>query len=223
MGHIRRILAALVVVAALGGASMATEDCGSVPADVDGATQDASVDHSVFDAHVPSDAPVESDAQSDASDVVPVVCPDPDAGYYITVNGDGDAQTLSSNTWLDAGVPAAIYLPPCGRIFVIQGSASSDGGTFLDFQYDVTNQSPPPAPTGPAIAMYSRGDGTYFYSAPEFGQPIFTKLDAPGGSVAGTYAVTVAADTQPDAAPLSLSGTFCMLRLPDGPTLPCPP
>ena len=103
----------------------------------------------------------------------------------------------------------------------IQGSENPDGGALLDFWYD-TNESPPPAPSGPALAMYIRGDGTSFFTWPTFGYPIYTEIDAPGGVVAGSYAFNVATSMQPDAATLSLSGTFCTLRLRDGQPRPCP-
>jgi hypothetical protein len=205
-------LAALVGGAALGSASLATEGCGSVAANVDGGAQDATVD-----------AHAQPDAQPDGSGVGPGACSD--AGYYITINGDGVARTLSSNWGVpDASVPAAYYKPPCDPLFVIAGSENPDGGTVLYFQIQIDdNESPPPAPQGPATLVYARPDGTYFLSAPDFGQPIYTALDTPGGVVAGSYAVTVATSTQPDAATLSLSGTFCTLRLPDGPSSNCPP
>jgi len=221
MRDVRRILAGLVAALALVVASVAVEDCGSAPA----AAQDASADGAPADAHSESDAHdanVGSDAQLDDAGVVSVVCPDPDGGYYITVNGDGPTQILSSSGASDVSVPWAFYQPPCGGIFVIAGSASPDGGSVFYFQYDEATQSPPPT-LGPTIATHSRGDGTYFSSAPDFGQPTYSELGAPGGVVAGSYAVTVATSTQPGAATLSLSGTFCTLRLADGQPRPCPP
>jgi hypothetical protein len=207
-------LAALVGGATLGGAFFATEGCGSVPADVDGG------DGGAHDATVDTVGDAQLDAQLDGSGVA--VCPG-DAGYYITINGDGVPQTLSSNWgFADVSVPAAFYEPPCARLFVIAGSENPDGGTLLYFQIS-SNTSPPPAPLSAATVVYARPDGAYFHSAPDFGQPIYTEVGAPGGLVAGSYAVTVATSTQPDAATLSLSGTFCTLRLPDGPPQPCPP
>lgn len=214
MRHGRQMLAGLLAALALGVASVAVEDCGSAPA----AAQDAGADgHDGPDAHNGPDGHLASDAGG-----VSVVCPDADGGYYITINGDGPMQTLSSSGASDVSVPWALYEPPCGGIFVIEGSESPDGGSLLYFQYDEATQSPPPT-LGPAIATYSRGDGTYFFSVPDLGQPIYTELGAPGGVVAGSYAVTVATSTQPDAATLSLSGTFCTLRLADGQPRPCPP
>lgn len=206
MGPPQRMLTPVIGTVALGAASIAMEDCGSVPAVV----QDASVDSTGPNAH---------DAQSDASRVGPCG----DAGYYITIDGDGIPQTLSSNWGSDVGVPAAYYQPPCDPLFVIAGSANPDGGTLLYFQIG-SNESPGPgsAPQGPVTMVYARPDGTYFYSAPGFAQPIYTELGAPGGFVAGSYAVSVVNSAQPDAA-LSLSGTFCTLRVADGQPQNCPP
>jgi hypothetical protein len=76
---------------------------------------------------------------------------------------------------------------------------------------------------GPDIVAYRRSDGTTFSS---FGDAslttVYTELGPPGSVVAGSYAVTVAASTQPDAATLSLSGTFFMCRMADS-ICECPP
>ena len=189
-------------------AAFGVSGCGSVPA----STTDASADAT-------NDAPSRLDAQSDATSAA--ACGD--AGYFITVNGDGVARTFSYDSELlpDASVPAAYYLPTCSRLFVIAGSEKPDGGALLYFQIDSSFSPGPSLPDGTATLVYIRADGTWFASKPSNGQPTFTKLDAPGGVVAGTYALTVSdvdASTQ-----LSLSGAFCTSRLPDDGITPCPP
>jgi hypothetical protein len=179
------------------------------------------------DAPTSSDASVDamSDAASDAnpSSDVSVASACGDAGYSITVAGDGVTHTLRGN-WSDpdAGAPTAYYLPACSRLFVIAGSDMPDGGTRFYFQIDSDDSPGPAAPQGSAVAIYVRADGTYFSSSPSYTQPTYTEVGAPGGVVSGSYAMTLSPDSDA-ASPLSLSGTFCALRQPDGPPTACPP
>jgi len=115
------LLAALVGAAMLGSASFTTEGCGSVPADVDGAAQDAPA-HDV-------DAGVDGALDSEGP---PAQCVCPDAGCFITIDGDGPTQTLRSN-----GIPPVSYvvLPnaPWSQVYYGQGlamggSENPDGG-----------------------------------------------------------------------------------------------
>ena len=220
MGHVRRILAALVGVAALGGASVATEDCGSEPADVDGAAQDASVDH--------VDAGIGWDALSDAG-TPPRYVACPDAGF-ITIDGDGPTQTVRSNVLPPveyATIPAfpwsqAYY----GQGLAMGGSESPDGGASLIFDIEIQEDADGgltvlgPGPKY-SYAYYTRHDGTSFSPTSGASASVtLTQADPPGGIVVGSYTAIVVDSTQPDAAPISLSGTFSTCRLWDwsGPT-----
>lgn len=218
MGRARRILAPLVGVAALGAASVATQDCGSTPADVDGAAQDASVD-AVGDACSTPFSCI--DAQPDGPGIETVACPD--GGYYITIDGDGVTQTLSSGFY---GVPVATLIDCCGyRALSIEGSKNPDGGAGMQLQQPCSKDPDGGLtfPPGLDIVAYYRSDGTTFSS---FGDAslttVYTELGPPGSVVADSYAVTVATSTQPDAATLSLSGTFFMCRIADA-ICGCPP
>lgn len=220
MGRARQTLAALLGVAALGGASVATEDCGSVPADVDGAAHDASVDDA-GDACGTTFSCV--DAQPDGSSIETVACPD--AGYYVTIDGDGVTQTLTSNVYY--GVPVAYFIDCCGyQALGIVGSENPDGGAALRIE-QACSKDPDGGLTlqsGPDYVAYFRSGGTTFSSYGDDASPttVYTELGPPGSVVAGSYAVTVATSTQPDAATLSLSGTFFMCRVQDS-ICECPP
>ncbi len=214
----RMLLATVVAAGALGGASVATEGCGSAPADVDGAAQDASVDD-VDDAC--SDPFSCVDAQPDGTGIETVACPD--AGYYITIEGDGVTQKLSSGFY---GVPMATLIDCCGYTALsIDGSKNPDGGASVHLQQPCS-KDPDGGLTfdsGPDYAAYFRADGTTFSSNGDASPTtVYTKLGPPGSVVAGSYAVTVAASTQPDAATLSLSGTFFTCRIADS-ICECPP
>ena len=219
MGHGRRILAPLLGVAALGAASVATEDCGSTPADVDGAAQDASVD-AVGDACSTPFSCI--DAQPDGPGIETVACPD--GGYYITINGDGDAQTFSSGF---DGVPVAYLVDCCGTVaLAIDGSKNPEGGASVSLE-QACSLDPDGGLTfhsGPDHVVYVRSDGTTFFTSGNDASltTAYTAMGPPGSVVAGSYAVTVATSTQLDAATLSLSGTFFTCRTADA-ICACPP
>jgi hypothetical protein len=182
-------------------------DCGSAPADVDAAAQDATTD----DVDACSDPFACFDADLDAP-TGRVVCPD--AAYYFTINGDGDGATLSSAT--PDGVPVAFYFDCCGyAALAVAASANPDGGPSVDLERASVEQANGDFTflPGPNYATYYRADGTGFGSYDDSLTTVITQLDPPGGFVAGSYAVTVASSNQPDAATLSLSGSFFACRV----------
>ncbi len=194
--------------------------CGSTTVDVDAAAQDATID-GAGDA-CEGFGCVDAFAQPDGA-VAPIVCPD--AGYFITVNGDGVAKTLSSGF---DGLPIAQFIDCCGyTAFSIVGSESADGGASIRLE-QASAESADGGLTFGASAndAYFRSDGTPFASSyvPDASPPVttYTHVDPPGGTVAGSYAVTVATSAQPDAAALSLSGTFFVCRV-DDVYCGCPP
>lgn len=220
-------LAAVVGALMLGGASFTAKGCGTpAPAVIDAAVQDATVDS--HDAGM-EDAGMEAAIESGADAPSLPVCPD--AGYFITVDGDGVAQTLSSNS-----SPAVFYqgIPnaPWAQAYYAQGlaiggSQDPDGGASLRFDIEITENADGGLTIfGPgsvySYAYYTRQDGTLFSPTSAVAASMtLTQADPPGGLVAGSYAVTVA---DSDASSLLLSGTFLTCRLPDffGPTPPSP-
>jgi len=190
-------------------------DCGSVPADVDAGAQDATTADAVDACSDPFACFEKVDAPSGQP-----VCPD--AGYYFTINGDGDAATLSASS---DGVPTAFYFDCCGyRAISIVASANLDGGTSI-YVERASMENADGGFTffpGPNYAAYYRADGTTFGGWDASLTTAFTQLDPPGGFVAGSYAVTVASSAQPDASTLSLFGTFLTCRTGDE-FCTCPP
>jgi hypothetical protein len=214
----RMLLATVVAAGALGGASVATEGCGTSPTVFDGAALDASVDggdacsgdpFSCFDAQL----------DFDGSGVQQVDCPD--GGYFITIDGDGVTQTLSSGSY---GGPVATLIDCCGTVaLAINGSKTPDGGGSVSLE-QACSIEPDGGLTfhsGPDYVVYVRSDGTTFFTSGLDASltTAYTAMGPPGTVVSGSYAVTVAT---PDAATLSLSGTFFTCRMPDAICV-CPP
>jgi hypothetical protein len=211
------LLVALAGAAPLVGASF-VEGCGSAPRAADGSTQ---LDGAAQDANVDSgDAAPDSDA-----DVLPGPClVVPDAGYFITIKGDGAEQTLRSNSSpyvfhdVAPSVPWAVVYFEQG--LAIGGSESPDGGASMQFDIEIKEDADGGVTlfgpnSGYSDAKYTRHDGTLFSSSALAAAVTLTEADPPGGILAGCYTVTVVDSTQPDASSLSLSGTFVTRRLPD--------
>lgn len=184
--------------------------CGSGAADVDAAVTDATVDDS------PDNCVFCVDAQPDTSNIQPqIVCPD--AGYSITIDGDGAEQTLSN--------VLSYFIDCCGyQAVAIVGLKSLDGGAGLRLE-QASSETPDgglvPKDAGQDYAGYWRPDGSVF--AAPFDASLttsYTQLGPPGSIVAGSYAVTVSA--VPDGGTLSLSGAFVSCRTGDMICV-CPP
>lgn len=216
------LVAALAGAAALAAAAFATQGCGSVfgAADADGGGRDATE----------ADGGIDGDAIDADAGAATAHCACPDAGYFITVLGDGPAQTLRSN-----GGPAIHYpdVPdaPWAQAYYAQGLAMSgsedpDGGASLQLDIEITEDADGGlALVGPgsayAYAYYTRQDGTSFSPTSGLSASMtLTEADPPGGLVAGSYTATVVDSKQADGGSLSLSGTFVTCRLCDwsGPT-----
>ena len=160
---------------------------------------------------------------ADGSDAAPVVCPD--AGYYyITINGDGDAQTLSSNwgSFPDVSVPAAFYQPPCAGLFVIAGTEEAGRGHTPVLPNPTAARVSPPAPPEPSHVGVRPSRRHLFLTQ----RLISHTTDLHGARRSWRLRgrqLRRHRRPAPDAASLSLSGTFCTLRLPDGPSAQLPP
>jgi hypothetical protein len=110
----------------------------------------------------------------------------------------------------------------------IGGSESPDGGASLLFDIEIIEDPDGGltvlgAGSSYSNASYTRPDGTVFSPSSALNASVtLTEAEPPGGFVAGSYTATVVDSTQPDAASLSLSGTFLTCRLHDvgGPTPP---
>jgi hypothetical protein len=204
----------MLLVALVGG-------CGSPTADVDAGGQDATVDGAVDACE--GFGCTDAFTQPDALPVTQVVCPD--AGYYITVNGDGVMKTLSSSF---AGVPVAEFLDCCGSTtFRIVASESPDAGASVQLTQPAFENNVDGGVTfGPSTNdVYFRADGTpfaSFYVPDASAVNTYTHVDPPGGIVSGSYVATVATSLKPDAATLSISGTFLACRVSDA-YCGCPP
>lgn len=200
---------------------MAVLGCGSTPAAIDASAQDAATDDVVDDA-CGTEPFACVDASTDAPTTIGLTCAD--AGYFITVDGDGDAAATLSAGFI--GIPVSYFVDCCGyTAMAVTGSAYRDGGTSIMLERS-SARAPDGGITltaGTSFAGYYRADGTTFGFVGDASlTTTFTKLDPPGGLVAGSYAVTVADSKQPDAAMLSLSGTFLTCRLDDA-ICACPP
>jgi len=232
------VLVTLAAAAPLGAACLTTEGCGSAAlVGVDAYAPDAAIDVDAgidpgSDGAIGSEAGSGSDGAIGSEADVATVCPD--AGSFITIDGDGPTQTLRSNSspavFLD-GIPSAPWAQEYdGQGLAIGGSEPPDGGASLRFDIEIT-ETPDAGLTvvGPGsayrYAYYTRKDGTLFSPTSSLAASMtLTEADPPGGVVAGSYTVTVVSSAQPDAGSLSLSGTFSTCRLPDfsGPTPPHP-
>jgi len=193
--------------------ALATPACGSASADVDAAAQDATLDV--------GDECALSFLCFDGSSVEQTTCPD--AAYYVTIQGDGVTQTLASSS---RGLPYAFFFECCGQAaFSVVASENMDGGVSIQFQQPATTNADGGLvfSSGTDIVGYFRADGTGFSSYADASPIVYTHVDPPGGVVAGTYAVDVATSSQPDAATLSLSGTFLVCRTESETCVSCPP
>jgi hypothetical protein len=231
------VLVALAGAAPLGVASL-MEGCGSGPASgvgatqvdggthADGASPEASPGSGGSGAGIDSGSggPIEPDGSAPPANCW--VCPD--AGYFITITGDGVAQTLGSNSMpgtATVGIPSV----PWAQASYYQGltmgaSTDPDGGASLWFDVEIhEDQNGGLTINTPtySYAYYTRQDGTSFSPGPGLSASMtLTEVGPPGGVIAGSYTVAVVDKTQPDAGDLALSGTFLVCRLCDfiGPT-----
>jgi hypothetical protein len=151
-------------------------------------------------------------------------CSCPEAGCFITVEGDGLPRTLLANHESPvAYVAGAFPTVPFAQAYdhqglVIGGSESVDGGASVRFDVEIDES------TNGALSDF--GDGSAYHYAYYDGTVLYAASVTLGDAgapdlVAGSYALTI---VDAGTSPSSLSGSFVTCRLHDfvGPTPPHP-